>query len=187
MKKVALFVMILFLFTACSQIGTEPEDKPFLAGEELIKYHEDLESFAHTISLPTYAPFSIDEFHLERFISGNLEVKDGELTKVHQEESEYWYLTFVYLSKEKQTTLMRVTIPGAKLEISLEDFTAFDELIQLGDGREGKYEWNGTAQDFHWEENGVIYGLTITTGDKEPLAKDEVIKIAESFKLYREY
>lgn len=65
------------------------------------------------------------------------------------------------------------------------------EIIEFGDGLRGTYFFNGSTQMLTWEDNGVTFDIYVMADSrnskenmKEPFSKEEIIKIAESFKKY---
>ena len=64
------------------------------------------------------------------------------------------------------------------------DLIKYDEILKFSDGLKGFYRVLQKTQFLTWEQDGVFLDMGITTEEEEQqLSVEEIIKIAESFKL----
>lgn len=180
-RLIILIAIIIIISSACSALNLGRDDSPtFLAEAEIIK-SEELVQFG-TVSLPTYAPFTVDEAYVDRFITGDFKLTSEGAVYENQENPEYWYFILGYRTSDKLTG-MRLVIPGGSIAFSDELFDDY-ETIEFGEGQEGKYKDNGTTQFFAWKENGVVYELAFDMPNNATMPLEEIIKVVESFRPY---
>jgi len=153
-----------------------------ILAEKEIGEMEELNKFDdRTILLPTYAPFKIHEVEYDELYSGRREIKDNELVYPDKDDPGFLTPILIYRSNDE---------PNREIELYIsKDLDTnninYDEIIQFGDGLKGFYRVYQTKQFFTWKQNGVFLDMAITTeAEKQLLSIEEIINIAESFKVW---
>ncbi|MCH1626420.1 hypothetical protein [Fredinandcohnia quinoae] len=185
----ALLALIIFIMPK-GEFGSHA----FLAEDEIRKIDE-LKTFDRVIMLPTYAPFEIEGVDFEKSYRGpyKQDLENEMMIPLEEDNPKYQDLELYYFTTESPIGMMLVTLMDGSL-MSLESYSHYSEknLIEFDNGRKGLYLYNGAAQMLAWEENGVIINLAVTIDNKSkqssrygPIPKEEIVKIAESFKVYK--
>ncbi|MEH7385286.1 hypothetical protein V7147_07755 [Bacillus sp. JJ1521] len=162
----------------------------FLAEEQIAQITE-IQEIERKIKLPTYAPF---EVHEVEFLQQYLGPKDfnngeGEPTPLEPIDPKLYVQTIIYLSNEKPFKGIHLILADSiKEEVATKEY----EPIELNNGIKAYYMFNGNAQMMFWSDNGVNYHLNVIVENKdktsfreEPISREEIIKIAESFRDYK--
>ncbi|MEN2766261.1 hypothetical protein [Ornithinibacillus xuwenensis] len=194
-RKNFLLILGLFFLTACSSNGD------FIGTKKVYKSNE-LTGFERTIQFPTYSPFKVDDTVLETEFRGPVDLVnnsddsedvDGLETFAEprdRKNKEFYVILTRYMSRDKEK-VMEIEQSSTSI-FSLDSIANYDEnkLIDFGKGLRGFYMANRHAQTFYWEDSGTTFGIHLyslhkdkTVGELYP--KEEIIKIAESFKQYK--
>ncbi|MEH7381038.1 hypothetical protein V7138_11215 [Bacillus sp. JJ1533] len=185
---VAAALLAFFIWTVPQNPFTDQET--FLGAEQL-KEIEELNDVERAIKLPTYAPFKIDKIE---FFQQYLGPKDfgngeGEPTPLEPVDPKLYVQNISYLSNEEPFQGIHLIIADSNAEeVARKGY----EPIELKDGITAYYFNNGNAQMMYWSDNGVNYHLNVIVENKdktsfreEPIPIEEMIKIAESFRVYK--
>lgn len=122
--------------------------------------------------LPTYLPFNVDNFSYVQ--KGNVRLP-----------------TFYYYSGDGKVISVTIADPSIiGKSVSLKSYSHYSEENMMDfNGKKALYLNNGKMQMFSWEDEGCIYDLILQVSysdqnnkPKEPFSKDEILKIASSFK-----
>jgi hypothetical protein len=168
MKYKALLILtwFFFLLVACSSPETTTHSFD-LKGDE--RYSED---YPYSFKLPTYLSF---------------EIKGINIIEMGERKSPPKGYTL-------ELTLYGKNIKSEHIWIRIVDFGKIEnrsgeneQELQLGDGTEAKYFYNGRSQILAWNDKDLMYSISIALGDnkKERYTIEELIKIADSFEPYQ--
>ncbi|MEH7236710.1 hypothetical protein [Bacillus sp. JJ1562] len=160
----------------------------FLAEEQIAEIKE-LQKIERKIKLPTYAPFEVHEVEFMEQYLGPQSIEDGELKQLEPDNPKFQVQNISYLSFDDPFKSIHLILADSTVE-SLD--TKGYETIQLDNGITASYMYNGSAQMLFWIDDGVNYHLNVfvenkdkTSLRKEPIPREEIIKIAESFRFYK--
>lgn len=132
-----------------------------------------IQEFPHDFKLPAYMPFEVKETTLFNYNDGSyLGRTDGHYSAE---------ISFIGSAEHDWIVI------GVMPEISLENSTGAEEKqIQLSDGTEAEYYYNGATQIVTWNESGHNYNITVYLKDhgQEQYSQEELIKIADSQEPY---
>lgn len=157
-----------------------------IAGEEEMREFTELETLERGIYLPTYVPFEIAEVTFGTYYVGPREVRGDTLLNLHEEEEKYWSIELIYFSKEDLGSGIRVVNADSSVILESEEIP-YDEKIELAGGKVGYYSASDYGDQFLvWTIDNGIYVVEPMHRNAEPMPKEEIIKIAESFREYRE-
>ncbi|MEH7225256.1 hypothetical protein V7112_15715 [Bacillus sp. JJ1566] len=187
---VVVALLAFFIWT----LPQNPFSHQAFLGEEQLSEIKEIEDVERTIILPTYAPFEVHEISFYQDYLGPKDFGNGKDEPSPRDpiETKFYNQNFIYLSKEDPVKMMQVTLSDSSF-VPLENISSYDkdDLIKFGEGKVGSYYFNGTSQMFYWEEMGLTIMLHVTVDTKTtylrtgPVPKEEIIKIAESFRVYK--
>jgi hypothetical protein len=164
-KYLLIVTCCIFLFVGCSQTAiSHPYDLEGVEG-----YTED---FLYTYKLPTGLPFEVKGINImemgERDAPPNAYSIELALYGENIKDEHVWIRIVDFGNIENRS--------GKN-----------EQRLQLGDGREAKYFNNGSAQTLAWDDEDLMYNITIALEDdeKEKYTIEELVKIADSFEPYQ--
>ncbi|THE10747.1 hypothetical protein E1I69_17535 [Bacillus timonensis] len=183
---VAVALLAFFIWTLPQNSFSH---QAFLAEEHIVEIKE-LQEIERKIKLPTYAPFEIIEVEYFQQYLGPKDFGNGEGDPAPLEpvDPKLYVHNISYLSNEE---------PFKGIHLILSDSTAEEvdtkgyEPVELKNGIIAYYMFNGNAQMMYWTDEGVNYHLNLIAENKdksirkEPIPREEIIKIAESFRVYK--
>jgi hypothetical protein len=166
-----LFLMVIIL-SACYQEVVK---------HSLVHEIEGIEEFPYDFKLPTYFPFEVGEVKLFDYYKK----KETLPKKLEEVKGMDFKLEISFLSKDK-TELMIIRIhPEMKLE---NKSGQNEEQIQLSDGAEAEYYFNGNSQIVTWNDSKLNYSILVPLSKdqvgKEIYRREELIKVADSLMEY---
>ncbi|MCD8510009.1 MAG: hypothetical protein LRY73_09180 [Bacillus sp. (in: Bacteria)] len=192
----ALLILIVGYFLIEHEFQPGPSQLAFLAEDE-INQIEELDKFKRDILLPTYAPFEIIGVEYDETYLGDIEIVDSQINQIQGDDPDFFTPAIIYYVEGPKERFLAdrfmsvsISLPN---QMPMETIEHYDEEIQFGDGLVGKYivrladpdsSSDFTIQELIWEQNGVIVDLFIRSEGREKLPKEEIIKIAESFRSY---
>jgi len=182
-KNTIFLFVIVFILSACTQ-------SPSYLGENEINNSDKLEEFTRTIKFPTYSPFEVGETSVDIKYRGPQEIKGDKVIKLKEGEPKFQTIITRYTYKESPTTVLEIEQSSSSVSpLEVNSRYSKDNLIDIGDGLKGLYYFNGRAQILSWEDQGSTYNMYVMTKSKEeqesePIEKEEIFKIAKSFKEY---
>ncbi|MET3682906.1 hypothetical protein ABID56_000996 [Alkalibacillus flavidus] len=160
-------------------------DTIFTGDEEPVEIPE-LEKFDHAFYLPTYAPFDIHEVEYDHFYFGAREIKDDEVVYTQEDNPDYLLPKVVYFSHTDPVRKMDVSFSRKSEHGSYDEIEDYDERVMLEGGIEAKYDETShdrPGQMIAWEYDDLLIQLSIRSIE-EPVSRDDMIQIAESFEKY---
>jgi hypothetical protein len=164
-KSLFVFTCCFFLLVGCSQSTiSHPYDL-----EQVEGYTEE---FPYSYKLPTYLPFEVKGINIM------------EMGERDAPPNSYSIELALYAENPKDEHVMiRIVDFGNVKNRSGKN----EQKLQLGDGREAKYFNNGSAQTLAWDDEDLMYNITIALEDdeKEKYTIEELVKIADSFEPYQ--
>ncbi|GGA89770.1 hypothetical protein [Ornithinibacillus halotolerans] len=173
---VAMLVWIIVI----PNFDTTTPQAEYVAEEELASIQK-LWKFSGMIQLPTYAPFTVGEvYYQELFVNG--------IDDILEAKAEFLLPQITYFSSDNpDNKLMTVYLTSTDHDHLYEDIGEgeYNEIVEFENGLQAEYYTpSNEVSHFSWIEEG--YHITITTLSPEdnPISLEEIIKVAESFKLY---
>lgn len=151
-----IFCVLIFFVTGCSRADTN-----MLALNDI----EGIKNFPHSVKLPTQLPFDV-------------EISQGKVIEYGPNDI---HIILSYFTKDDNIEVRIMSLEGLDGRTG-----ANEQRLQLGNGTEAIYFFNGFTQILSWDDNQSNYSLTVTLlGDEEGSEKytvDELVGIADSFK-----
>lgn len=150
--------------SACTQQAAHPLVKGKIKG---------LQDFPHDFKLPAYMPFDVKKTPLYSINT----VKESGRTDGH------YSVEISFKGSDDDEWI----VVGVMPEIALENSTGEGEKqIQLSDGTEAEYYYNGATQIVTWNDGGQNYLITVylRDHDQEEYSQEELINIADSLEPY---
>ncbi|RFB13504.1 hypothetical protein DZB84_16140 [Bacillus sp. HNG] len=189
LPTIGSLVVVAILAFFISTLPQNPFSQQAFLAEEQIAEIQELQEIERKIKLPTYAPFDVHEVEFMEQYLGPQSIEDGELKKLEPDNPKFHVQNISYLSFNKPFKSIHLILADSTVEsVNTKGY----ETIQLNNGITAFYMFNGNAQMLFWIDDGVNYTLNIfvenkekTSLRKEPFAKEEIIKIAESFRVYK--
>jgi hypothetical protein len=182
-------LLIIVIGFATTKSGIFQSASNHVAVEKLQEL-EELKDIPYPFKLPTYIPFSVENVHFSKTYIGPRDYREKE-QELKKDDLNYYRLNITYANPESEELYKM-------LEVSVMNATSMNQLRDeheevMINGINGSYMFNGAVQLIHWEEDDVLYDITLYVRDKEnlkqhetpPISKEEMIKIAESFERYR--
>ncbi|MCC3356043.1 DUF4367 domain-containing protein [Bacillus sp. REN16] len=182
---VAVALLVFFIWT----LPQNPISNQAFLGEEQIMQIKELQMIERKIKLPTYAPFVVHEVEFMEQYLGPQSLEDGELKQLEPDNPKFHVQNISYLSFEEPFKSIHLILADSTVEsVDTKDY----ENVQLSNGSTAYYMFNGNAQMLFWIEEGINYHLNVFVKNKdntsfreEPIPREEIIKIAESFRVYK--
>ncbi|MFS0821899.1 DUF4367 domain-containing protein [Bacillus sp. 1P02SD] len=183
----SLVVVALLAFFIWTLPQNPFSHQAFLAEEQIVEIKE-LQEIERKIKLPTYAPFEVYEVEFMEQYLGPQSIEDGELKQLEPNNPKFHVQNISYLSFNKPFRSIHLILADSAVEsVNTKDY----ETIQLNNGITAYYMFNGNTQMMYWTDQGVNYHLNLIAENKdksirkEPIPREEIIKIAESFRVYK--
>ncbi|MBM6618767.1 hypothetical protein [Bacillus suaedaesalsae] len=155
-------------------------------GEEQLENNKLLQTYHLPIKLPTYLPFELNDVKVETMYVGEIDLtKDPPETQLDDPKANLRKIVYESTDNKKPKTL-EILIHDAATTTFV---GAGVNNEKLEDGSEAKYSANENLEGLLWENEGIIYEITLHHGfPKEQeglLTKNELIEIANSFERFR--
>ncbi|MDQ0350947.1 hypothetical protein J2R98_000750 [Alkalibacillus filiformis] len=138
---------------------------------------EGIDDFPYEFKLPTHMPYEVERVKLFHY--------DQRTEELPEKSSELEPLDFNLEISLLGTSEEEIVI--TQIEPELGNRTGSNEQqLELSNGTEAKYFYNGSSQILTWNDSGLSYDIIVylPEQDNELYSVEELIKIANSFATY---
>ncbi|WP_343783647.1 hypothetical protein [Alkalibacillus silvisoli] len=163
-----LFVTLFLLISACGVGATGAH--PYAGELEKAEgYDEDV---PYSFKMPTSIPFGLNEIIIREMGEDEIEVVS----------SDRYMFDVILRGEDPEEEHLTVMIHNHG---SIENTQGQNEKrLTLSGGVDAKYFYNGASQILTWDEDDLMYQISVSVGGEERYSVEELVDIAESFETY---
>ncbi|WP_411953401.1 hypothetical protein ACKXGF_08795 [Alkalibacillus sp. S2W] len=171
-RKLLILLLFILLLSACNQNEEHPYDQSI----------EGIDDFPYEFKLPTHMPYEVERVKLFHY-----DQRTEELPKKIDDLKPLDFSLEVSLRGTSKEELVLTHIEPKK-EFG-NKIGSNEQQLELSNGTEAKYFYNGSSQILTWNDSGFSYDIIVylPEQDQELYSVEDLIKIANSFAPYYKF
>ncbi|MET3683414.1 hypothetical protein ABID56_001509 [Alkalibacillus flavidus] len=163
LKMISILLLCMFFLSACNQ------NEEHLYSESI----EGIDEFPYEFKLPTHMPYEVERVKVVHYDQRTEELPET----ISELEPMDFNLEISLRGTSEEIILTRIEPESGSKTGSNE------QQLELSNGKEAKYFYNGSSQVVTWNDSGLSYDIIVhlPKQNNELYSIEELIEIADSF------